>query len=236
MLFVNIFLSFVLLMGNSFSEDKGVFGAVFEIVEDDIVELIQGKLKKLQETGELESIQKKIQNDVVKGIKEPSSVEGISRTTNPRKFIFDPTIELTEDLKDNKCKVFAKAGSRYNPLDYISMTKPLIFIDGTDEDQVFWAKLKLIKHKYGKLILVSGKPLKLQERLKMDVYFDQYGKITTKLGIKQVPAIVFQEANVGEEGGKKVLIVSEEVPEKLSDNEDIAVKEEAVVEVVGKNE
>lgn len=230
MLFVNIFLSFVLLIGNSFAEDKGVFGAVFEIVEDDIVELIQGKLKQLGETGELEPIKKKIQNDIVKGINEPSAIEGIIRTSNPRKFVFDPTIELNEDLKDNKGKVFAKAGSRYNPLDYISMTKPLIFIDGDDEDQVLWAKLKLIKYKYGKLILVSGKPLNLQERMKRDVYFDQYGKITTKLSIKQVPAIVYQEI------GQKVLTVSEEMPEKLNGDEEKVIKEEVVVEVVGNNE
>lgn len=211
-----IILVCVCLISNSFSEDKGVFGAVFEIVEDDIVELIQGKLKKLQDGRELESIQKKIQTDVIKGIKEPRGLNGITCTSTPRKFLFDPTIELNEDLKDNKGKVFAKAGSRYNPLDYISMTKPLIFIDGEGEDQVFWAKLKLIKYKNGKLILVSGKPLKLQKRLKRDVYFDQYGKITDKLGIKQVPAIVYQEK------GQKVLTVSEEMSEKLRDKEEFS--------------
>ena len=230
MLFLNIFLSFILLIENSFAEDKGVFGAVFEIVEDDIVELIQGKLKRLHETGDLDSIKKKIQNEIVKGIREPDSIKGIGRTSTPRKFVFDPTIELNEDLKDNKGKIFAKAGSRYNPLDYINMTKPLIFIDGTDEDQVIWAKLKLIKHKYGKLILISGKPLKLQERLKRDVYFDQYGKITTKLGITQVPTIVYQEE------GQKVLTVSEEIPEKLNDKEEIAIREETIIEVVGSSE
>jgi conjugal transfer pilus assembly protein TraW len=189
-----------------FAEDKGCFGEVFEIAETDLIEEIQGKLLKLQQSGELEIIQKKIQREVVKRIEEPMAVEGIIHTQKERTFEFDPTIEVTMDLKDYKGKVFAKKGDRYNPLDYVNLTKPLLFIDGNEESHIEWAKLKLSKQKYAKIILVSGNPLKLQKLLRTSIYFDQYGLITKKLGIKQVPAIVFQETR------KRMLTIKEEFP------------------------
>ena len=56
-----------------------------------------------------------------------------------------------------------------------------------------------------KIILIAGSPLKLSEELGIPIYFDQYGLITKKLRIKQVPAMVFQET------GNKVLTIREEV-------------------------
>jgi conjugal transfer pilus assembly protein TraW len=195
-----------------FAEDKGCFGEVFEIAEIDLIEEIQGKLLKLQQSGELETIQKKIQREVVKRIEEPTAVEGIIHTQKERTFEFDPTIEVTMDLKDHKGKIFAKKGDRYNPLDYISFTKPLLFIDGNEGSHIEWAKLKLSKQKYAKIILVSGNPLKLQELLGIPIYFDQYGLITKKLGIKQVPAIVFQGEYRSQETRKRMLTIKEEFP------------------------
>ncbi|GHT93168.1 hypothetical protein FACS1894122_07980 [Alphaproteobacteria bacterium] len=45
------------------------------------------------------------------------------------------------------------------------------------------------------MILVKGSPLELQKRLHRDIYFDQQGILTSKFGIKHVPAIVFQKAD-----------------------------------------
>ena len=188
-----------------FGKDKGVYGELFEIEEKDLLEQVMSKLKKLEENGELKGIQEGIQKRIVKNIEEPRSVEGVIKTKKARIFEFDPTIELKEDLKDQKGKLFAKKGDKHNALDYIKYSKVLLFIDGEDEEQIEWAKLKLLKHKNVKIILVKGKPLKWQERLKKPIYFDQYGIITKRIGIKQVPARVWQE------DGKKVLTISEEL-------------------------
>ena len=51
---------------------------------------------------------------------------------------------------------------------------------------------------------MNGYPLKLQERLQRNIFFDQQGVLTRKLGIQQVPAIVFQKT------GEKVLTIIEE--------------------------
>lgn len=188
-----------------FGKDKGVYGELFEIEEEDLLEQVMSKLKKLEENGELKGIQEGIQKRIVKNIEEPRDIDGIIKTKEARIFEFDPTIEVTENLKDQKGRIFAKKGDKYNALNYITYSKTLLFIDGNDEEQIEWAKLKLLKHKNVKIILVKGKPLKLQERLKRPIYFDQYGIITKRMGIKQAPARVWQEE------GKKVLTVSEEL-------------------------
>jgi conjugal transfer pilus assembly protein TraW len=84
------------------------------------------------------------------------------------------------------------------------MTKVLLFIDGDEKAHVRWTLDKIKNDPAAKVILVKGSPLKLQERLDRPIYFDQYGTLATKLGIKQVPAIAFQDKE------KKVLTVKEE--------------------------
>ena len=200
-----ILISVLLFNLYSLGKDKGVYGELFEIEEKDLLEHVTSRLKKLEENGELKWIQDGIQKRIMKNIEEPRDIDGIIKTKEARIFEFDTTIEVTENLKDQKGRIFAKKGDKYNALNYITYSKTLLFIDGNDEEQIEWAKLKLLKHKNVKIILVKGKPLKLQERLKRPIYFDQYGIITKRMGIKQAPARVWQEE------GKKVLTVSEEL-------------------------
>lgn len=200
-----ILISVLLFNLYSLGKDKGVYGELFEIEEKDLLEHVTSRLKDLEGNGELKGIQDGIQKRIMKNIEEPRDIDGIIKTKEARVFEFDPTIEVTEDLKDRKGRIFAKKGDKYNALNYITYSKTLLFIDGEDEEQIEWAKLKLLKHKNVKIILVKGKPLKLQERLKRPIYFDQYGIITKRMGIKQAPARVWQEE------GKKVLTVSEEL-------------------------
>ena len=187
------------------AKDYGVFGEVFDIAELDLIDQIKERLQNLERNGTLKDIQQEIQREVVKNVKTPKPLMNIRNTEHPRTFEFDPTIELTVDLKDHKGKVFAKKGTKYNPLDIISFKKPLIFIDGDDANQVKWAITKMDKFKLSKITLVKGSPLELQEKLGIPIYFDQYGTLTKRIGIKQVPAIVMQE------NGRKVLTVNEEL-------------------------
>ena len=194
------------------AKDYGVFGEVFDIAELDLIDQIKERLQNLERNGTLKDIQQEIQREVVKNVKTPKPLMNIRNTEHPRTFEFDPTIELTVDLKDHKGKVFAKKGTKYNPLDMISFRKPLLFIDGDDANQVKWAITKMDKFKLSKITLVKGSPLELQEKLGIPIYFDQYGTLTKRIGIKQVPAIVLQD------DGKKVLTVKEESIE--GDNEE----------------
>lgn len=179
------------------AEDLGVWGETFAIEEEDLLEHIFSRLKNLKESGKFEEIKRKTEERIQEMILHPVQMHGISVTTQKREYTFDPTIIVTRDLADRNGRIFAKKGEKFNPLERISM-KPLLFIDGEDRKQIKWALSKINdqkvqKHNMGKIILIKGSPLNLQNELGREIYFDQYGVLITKFGIKHVPAIVFQK-------------------------------------------
>lgn len=210
-------------------KDLGNFGETFDVKERNLLEHIQTRLFQMQQDGSLETESDKINEKILSNVRSPQTVAGIKNTETERTFEYDPTIELTQDLTDHNGRVFAKKGDRFNPLEVMRLSKPLLFIDGDDEKQVKWAIAKLEDkdiqgHSSAKIILVKGSPLDLQKRLTdvdnmtyadqskqlqqmpalQALYFDQHGVITSKLGIQQVPAILYQKK------GKKVLTIREE--------------------------
>jgi conjugal transfer pilus assembly protein TraW len=171
----------------------GTFGALFPVEENNLIEVIQARLAKLQQEGTLEKHQQKIQAKIKKQVERPTPVEGIIHTVEPRTFTFDPSITVTSDLKDHQGTVFHHKGERVNPLKLRELTKPLLFIDADVPEHITWAFFMLKRHPLAKVILVKGAPLQMMKDLGIQVFFDQFGKITHKLGIKQVPAIVRQD-------------------------------------------
>ncbi len=101
---------------------------------------------------------------------------------------------VVENITDAKGNILVPAGTRQNPLAVVSLSKHLLFFDGSDERQVAWAHATIAR--YGgkvKPILVAGSYLALMQRWQLPVYFDQQGALTHKLGITHVPALVSQE-------------------------------------------
>ncbi|MBA3814614.1 MAG: type-F conjugative transfer system protein TraW [Alphaproteobacteria bacterium] len=183
------------MLNTAQAKDLGVHGAIAPIEEIDPLEIIQQKLKVMEDSGELKKRNLELQEKARASVERPKPVEGITRATISRTFIFDPTYIVKEDLYDHKGRVFAKKGTKINPLENISLSQNLVFFDGDDEEQLDWVKEKLSKNaeiKPIRLILVRGAPLKLAEEFEIPVYFDQGGILTTKLGIKHVPAFVSQ--------------------------------------------
>lgn len=183
----------------------GVHGVIYPIEETDPIALIQQKLKIMEENGELKQRNLELQKKARASVERPKPVEGITKATKNHVFYYDPTYMVKEDLYDHQGKIFAKKGTRLNPLKTVSLSTNLIFFDGDDEDQRTWVKDRLAAHldaqlsskdtqrKPIKLILVKGAPLELAEELEIPVYFDQSGILTKKLGIKHVPTLVSQE-------------------------------------------
>ncbi len=170
--------------------DYGVVGTTFEILEEDLLEAIERKLKIFEAEGSLHEHQQKFAKQSQERIKRPKPVEGIKHTKEPRSFIYDPSIIVPYDLKDHQGKVFYAKGTKVNPLDYKSLTKPLLFIDGDDGPQVEWA---IGLQPVSLIILTNGSPFELMKKLDSPVYFDQEGVLVKKLGIQQVPAKVTQQ-------------------------------------------
>jgi conjugal transfer pilus assembly protein TraW len=185
----------------------GVYGETFPVEENNLLEVIRAKLQDLSGSGKLEDHQKTILNKAREQLNRPPAVKGLTRTKFPKSFPYDPSIVVPYDFKDHQGQTFHRKGTRVNPLDTHRMNCPLLFVDGDDAEQVFWAiqqyKAATSLHK-PKIILVQGAPFNLSKKLNLPVYFDQFGVLVKKLGITQVPARVSQK--------EKALVIDEVDP------------------------
>lgn len=182
------------------AQDLGVIGPVYPIAEPSLLEVILSKLREAEATGVLARIQRETQANVKRGIEQPAPVERITKTIKARSFYYDPSIVVPYAIADAEGKVIVPPGTRVNPLDTVSLSKALLFIDARDPAQVGRAS-KILDERGGKVkvILTGGSYLDLMRRWKHPVFYDQQGVLTEKLGIRHVPALVSQE-------GKKLKI------------------------------
>jgi len=186
-------LSFM-LSSTVLAKNLGTIGKTYPIGEQDFLEYIQQKLLRLQKNGKLAALQKSMKKKAIQSIHNPKAVSGI-RTANANKtYYYDPTITVSQDIRDNKGRLIHPKGRRINPLDTLSMNSIMVFVKGDDPAQMRWAmaykkKAKLLV----KIILVSGPVIDLMKKHKTRLYFDQKGKLTQRFNIQQVPARVYQE-------------------------------------------
>ena len=187
-----IFVTVILIMlHKAHSKDFGVVGHRWDIVETDILEYIEKKLAVVDV--------KKLKEEMVKKttdrVEEPEPVHGIVDVIfgKATKYYYDPSYVVPEDIFDLKGNLIYEAGYKVNPLEQVPLRERLIFINGKNEKQLEYAMRK--REEYGgmaKIILISGRPLDIQRKKKVWIYFDQKGVLTAKFGIKGVPAIVEQ--------------------------------------------
>ncbi len=198
-----------ILSSSVYARTLGIYGHTFTISEPDFLEHVKTKLVAMQADGTLKEHQEILVKRVRAKVARPDPVRGVIRATEPRTFTYDPSITLPQDLKGHQGRVFYKAGTRINPLDYFPLSsggisKELVFFDGDDEEQKEWVHKQLQdKSKFLKPILVNGAPLELSKEWQTQVYFDQQGVLIRKFGIKQVPATVKQS--------NKLLVIKEMV-------------------------
>ena len=105
-------------------------------------------------------------------------------------FYIDPTLVVEGDIIlpegiPNGGNKLAKKGDRINPLHTLKPRKGLLFIDGDNPAHIEYALH--VKDAFDS-VLVSGKPIELEERLNSPIFFDQGGIITKRYGITHVPA------------------------------------------------
>jgi conjugal transfer pilus assembly protein TraW len=175
------------------ARDYGQQGAVFPVIERDLLEQIHSRLVAMEKSGETAKLNDQLKRRTAARVNRPDPVAGIARAIDDRSWSFDPTITLAADIRGAKGELIHAAGTRVNPLDSVKLRGDLLFFDGDDPVQVAWA---LRQKANAKLILVKGAPLELMKARQRRFYFDQGGKLTEKFGIKAVPARVRQNGRV----------------------------------------
>ena len=172
------------------AKDYGQVGAVFRVIEPDLLRVIEGRLNNMQSTGRIDAMNQEFARKSEAKVRRPTPVPGISGASTPRSWLFDPSIVIDHEIRDNKRNLISAAGRRINPLDYVVVKTPLVFIDGDDADEVSWA-LKRYSDT-AKLILVSGAPLEAmtthQRRFYFDNFVDLLGPVLERRGIPTAAA------------------------------------------------
>ncbi len=184
-----------LLAGKAAAKDYGQQGAVFPVIETDLLSVIQAKLTRMQSTGAMDRANRELARRTEARVRRPQRVAGISAAAASRSWSFDPTITVSEDIRDNKGRVVVPRGTRVNPLDTIGLRQRLVFLDADDPAQVAWA-LRTTTALNAKLILIGGSPFHAMKKAQRRFFFDQGGTLTKKFGIEAVPATVEQSGRL----------------------------------------
>ena len=171
------------------ARDYGQHGAVFPIVENDLLEQIRERLGALEKSGETPRLNQELKRRTIARVNRPEAVGGLVRAEAARRWTIDPTVTLGTNITGAKGELIHPAGTRINPLDSVALRSELIFLDGDDPDQLAWA---LGRKEPAKLILTKGAPLELMRARQRRFYFDQGGKLVAHFAIRAVPALVRQ--------------------------------------------
>lgn len=183
---------FLLLLGAIQAKDFGVQGTTYPVIEESLLEHLQHQLSALpSETLQLKQLE--VQERVRQSVLSPTPVLGVHKATGFRKYAFDPSITLDKDILDHHGNLIAAKGTRYNALTTMQLKDSLLIFDGTDPEQVKWAKGQ---GDHTKWILIKGRPFDLMKQHDRVVYFDQGGAICKHFRIMAVPAIVRQKGHL----------------------------------------
>lgn len=177
------------------AKDYGQHGTLWPVIEPDLLQQIEARLKHLEATGETARLNERLKQRTIARVNRPEPVTGITEAVTLRSWQFDPTISAERDIADDKGRIIIAAGTRVNPLDTVSLRAPLVFLDGDDPAQLAWASARYGKTN-AKLILVRGAPLALMKARQRRFYFDQGGTLVTHFGIRAVPAVVEQQGRL----------------------------------------
>ena len=183
----------------------GIFSNTYPIAEKNAIEEMK---KKAAQTDWSKHLDKEKQAKAVKNFR-PQGLRSLPRVTDPETFLVDMTYSLEFDITDQRGVIIYPKGFTFNPLDYMDYPRTLVFIDGSDKDQVQW--LKSSEYVGTAMILVTdGVFWDVRKELNRHVYYAT-NQIIDRLGVKAVPSIAYQS-------GKYMEIKEVDVEAKIETN------------------
>nr|WP_269936387.1 type-F conjugative transfer system protein TraW [Serratia liquefaciens] len=184
---IGVVLSLSLLSGMVFAKDFGRLGDQWPVLETDMLDFMQSQMQSRVDDGSWGREMEVFKQRVERNSQRPAPVEGLGNSERYEERFFDPSVQLSADLKDDKGRVFAHKGEVINPLATVPFVQTLYFIDGDDPQQVAWMKAQTPETLMVKIILVKGDIPQTSERLDSRIYFDQGGALSRRFGLTTVP-------------------------------------------------
>lgn len=164
------------------------YGPVFPITEPDLLDTITHAVA----TTDLDAVVAQAQQRAKAYVDAPPPVAGLVAATQTKTRLFDPSITVDRAVVDATGTVIYPVGSTVNPLAKVTLTGPLIIIDERSKPQAEFAAAQSKEQKHSRVILVGGSPTRYAQNYGGRVYFDQYGIISQRLQLTELPAVVTQ--------------------------------------------
>ncbi|WP_229205745.1 type-F conjugative transfer system protein TraW [Duganella sp. Leaf126] len=174
--------------------DYGKIGPTYPVREPDMLAWIEQRVAAKVASGEALRHQQQQAEKISHKLHNPEPLRSVTRASKSRTVYYDPTFVVEENVTDDSGRILVLAGTTINPLERVGLSRPLVFFDARDKNQVAFAKRYLDgRAGLAKPILVGGSYFELMKQWQTPVYFDQQSALIRKLGIRHVPAIVVQD-------------------------------------------
>lgn len=174
--------------------DYGKIGPTYPVRESDMLAWIEQRVAAKVASGEVLRHQQQQAKKIRHKLHNPEPLRSVTRASKSRTVYYDPTFVVEENVTDDSGRILVLAGTTINPLERVGLSRPLVFFDARDKNQVAFAKRYLDgRAGLAKPILVGGSYFELMKQWQTPVYFDQQSALIRKLGIRHVPAIVVQD-------------------------------------------
>lgn len=172
--------------------DFGVKGDVVEIAERDLIEVMKEKVAAID-------WEKKKEAALTRYWERQQFIE-LPRATEQRVRSIDPSIYITDDIKDAQGKVIVAQGTKINPLEKLPFTQALVIFDPLDSKQVqaVDSRLNKLMKEYSRVTLIvtrfdrsdGWKSYKnITDHFDMPV-FNLTNDVKSRFEIQYVPSIV----------------------------------------------
>lgn len=177
------------------SKELPLAGSTFPVQEMSLLDLIAERLKTLTEEGQLQALERQWTKRVANHANRPNPLS-LGHREKLSIHYYTPEVILKDDIRDAKGRVLFHAGTRINALSQLPAYSPCwLFFNNDDLAERQWAMKAMYLCQNPKIILTGGAIHDAEKTFKMAIYFDQGARITKKLAIRSLPALVLREDN-----------------------------------------
>ncbi|OJW06860.1 MULTISPECIES: type-F conjugative transfer system protein TraW [Legionella] len=187
------FSTFVFLSGGIEAKSLGRLGQTFPVIEKSLLTLIYERLNTFDQNGQLNAIENAWVKQVDEQVKRPRAL-GLVRTETTLTHYYTPVVTLEKNVVDQKGRVVLQRGMSVNALNQLPSYNPVwVFLNYDDLAQRAFAEQIRTHYPEIQWILTGGSVVDAERGINETIYFDQEARITKKLKIEHVPALVTRE-------------------------------------------
>jgi conjugal transfer pilus assembly protein TraW len=178
--------------------DLGSRGTTSQILEEDLIVALKKKFEDFDWEGGMKRAQDRFWSI--------QTEQPVVDATRNRRRLFDPSVEIEDDLVTAAGTVLMRKGDRINPLENMPLDDTILVFDGTKEEHLKWVEeqLKSVSTKNYWLITTRvdvendngwGSFTGMMQRFNDRVFFLLPGQME-RLGLERVPSRITQAGNL----------------------------------------